>query len=86
MHIENLEEIIHLVSRGDTSATELLFDRPGGRKYFESIILIFVNNLPYQEEEKINLFGAIIEALNKIEKRIKRQKEGQQILRQVYFS
>jgi ribosome-associated translation inhibitor RaiA len=85
MHIENLKEIIHLVSKGDTSAAELLFDRPGGRKYFESIVLIVVNNLPYQEEEKIDLFTAFIHALNKIEKRIKRQKEGQRILRQVYF-
>lgn len=84
MQIEKLEQIIHLISKGDTSAAELLFNKPGGRKYFESIVLVVISNLPYSEDEKTDLFLAFIKALNKIEKRIKRQKEGQKILRQLY--
>lgn len=83
MQIEKLEQIIHLISKGDTSAAELLFNKPGGRKYFESIVLVVISNLPYSEEEKTDLFLAFIKALNKIEKSIKRQKEGQKILRQL---
>jgi len=84
MNMENLEQIIHLISRGDTSSAELLFNKPGGRKYLESIVLVVVSSLPYEEEEKVDLFSAFIKALNKIEQRIKHQKEGQKILRQLY--
>ncbi len=84
MQIEKLEQIMHLISKGDTGSAELLFNKPGGRKYFESIVLVIISNLPYSREEKADLFIAFIKALNNIEKRIKRQKEGQKILRQLY--
>ena len=84
MDKEKLEQIIHTMSKGDTSAAEVLFNKPGGRKYFESIVLMVVSNLPYSEEEKTDLFIAFRKALDKIEKRIKHQKEGQKILAQIY--
>lgn len=73
-----------MVSKGDTTAAELLFNKPGGRKYLESLVLVVITNLPAAEEEKEDLFLAFLKAMNKIEKRIKRQKEGQKILNQVY--
>ena len=85
MYMENLEQIIHIIAKGDTTSVELLFNKPGGRKYLESIVLVVISNLPYSQEEKVDLFSAFMNALNKIEKRIKHQKEGQKILNQVYF-
>ena len=85
MYIEKLEQIIHIIAKGDTSSVELLFNKPGGRKYLESIVLVVVSNLPYSQEEKVALFSAFMNALDKIEKRIKHQKEGQKILNQIYF-
>jgi ribosome-associated translation inhibitor RaiA len=85
MYIEKLEQIIRIIAKGDTSSVELLFNKPGGRKYLESIVLVVVSNLPYSQEEKVALFSAFMNALDKIEKRIKHQKEGQKILNQIYF-
>ena len=85
MYIEKLEQIIRIIAKGDTSSVELLFNKPGGRKYFESIVLVVVSNLPYSQEEKVALFCAFMNALDKIENRIKHQKEGQKILNQMYF-
>ena len=85
MYMENLEQIMHIIAKGDTTSVELLFNKPGGRKYLESIVLVVISNLPYSQEEKVDLFSAFMNALNKIEKRIKHQKEGQKILNQIYF-
>jgi ribosome-associated translation inhibitor RaiA len=84
MEHEKLEELIHIISKGDTSAVELLFDRPGGRTFLESVVLAVVCNLPYGQEEKEDVFNAFRKALSKIEKRIKHQRQGQQILEQVH--
>ena len=84
MQIEKLEQIIHMIAKGDTSSVELLFNKPGGRKYLESIVLVIVSNLPYSQVEKLALFSAFMNALDKIEKRIRHQKEGQKILNQIY--
>jgi hypothetical protein len=43
MYIEKLEQIIHMIAKGDTSSVELLFNKPGGRKYLESIVLVVVS-------------------------------------------
>ena len=83
MYIEKLEQIIRIIAKGDTSSIELLFNKPGGRKYLESIVLVVVSNLPYSQEEKVALFSAFVNALDKIEKRIKHQKQGQLILDQI---
>ena len=84
MQRDQLEQIINIISKGDTSPAELLFNKPGGRKYFESLILVVVTSLPYSQEEKENLFSTFIKVLDKIEKRIEHQKEGQKILRQIF--
>jgi ribosome-associated translation inhibitor RaiA len=84
MDTEKLEQIIHNISKGDTGLIEVFFKKPGGRKFFESLVLIVISRLPYEQEEKEDLFIAFRKALNKIEERIKHQKEGQKILQQVY--
>lgn len=81
MEREDLEQIIDIISKGDTSFAQTLFSRSGGRKYFESIIVVVISQLPYSQKEKKELFMALIRAMNKIEKRIERQKEGQKILK-----
>jgi ribosome-associated translation inhibitor RaiA len=84
MDIEKLEHIIHSISKGDTSVIEVLFKKPGGRKFLEGLVVIVISRLPYMQEEKEDLFIAFRKALDKIEKRIKHQKEGQKILQQIY--
>ena len=84
MDIKKLERIISIISKGDTSSAEVLFNKPGGRKYLESIILVVISSLPYIEEDKEDLFIAFHKAMNKIENRIKHQKEGQRILDPLY--
>lgn len=83
MNEEKLACIIQTISKGDTGAAELLFSRPGGRKYFESLIAVVISNLPYGQDEKADLFIAFRTGLDKIEKRIRHQKEGQEILKQI---
>lgn len=63
---------------------EVFFKKPGGRKFFENLVLIVISRLPYDQEEKEDLFIAFRKALDKIQERIKHQKEGQKILKQVY--
>jgi ribosome-associated translation inhibitor RaiA len=84
MNREKLEHLIKMVSRGDTSAAEKLFSKPGGRKYLESMVLVVVSSLPDLQDEKEDLFIAFLKVLDKIEVRIKRQKEGEKILKQLY--
>lgn len=84
MRSEELEQIIKLITRGETHSAEALFNKPGGRKYLENIVLIVITNLPSSDDEKEELFFAFVKVLNKLEKRIKRQKEGEKILEQVY--
>ena len=75
---------MNVVSKGDTTAIEGLFNKPGGRKFLERVILMVIYKLPYEQDDKEDLFMALRKALDKIEYRIKHQKEGQKILRQVY--
>jgi hypothetical protein len=84
MNIEKFEEAITIISRGDTSIAEALFSKPGGRKYFESIVAVVVSTLPGEAEEKEHLFRAFIKGLDRIEYRIKHQRQGQKILKQLY--
>jgi hypothetical protein len=83
MYIENFEQLVNIVSKGDTREAEVLFNKPGGRKHLESIVLIVLTNLPYSNEEKEELFIAFLKILEKMEKRIQHQKAGQKILDQV---
>ena len=83
MDSDNLNQLISLISKGDTSAVESLFSKPSGRKYLETVVLIVINTMTTSDEEKEELFNAFRRALNTIEKRIRRQHEGQQILDQL---
>jgi hypothetical protein len=81
---EHFEDMIRSISKGDTSMVEGFFCKPGGRKYLENIILILVNTLPQHYSEKKELYLGFIEVLDRMEHRIRRQKEGTEILRNVY--
>lgn len=80
MDPEKLENIVNIISKGDITAAEVLFEKPGGRKFLECIVLTVVCGMRADPEEKEDLFLAFRRALNKIEKRIYHQKQGQQIL------
>lgn len=85
MKTENLEEIIKILSKGNTSPAEKLLSKPGGRKYIESIVLIIISNLHVLQEEKEDVFQAFLHLLNMLENRIKHQKNGQAILNRIDF-
>jgi ribosome-associated translation inhibitor RaiA len=84
MDIEKLEQIINIISKGDTHSAEVLFNKPGGRKYLETTVLVFMSAIPSLDKDKEDLFIAFLKVLDRIENRIKHQKNGQKILRQVY--
>ena len=81
---EHFKHIIRTISRGDTSLVESFFRLPGGRKYLENIALILINTLPQHYGEKEEIYLGFVEVLNRMEQRIQRQKEGQEILEDVF--
>ena len=81
---EHFEEIIRIISKGDTSLLESFFRRPGGRKYLENITLILINTLPHNYDDKEELYLGFIEVLDRMEQRIRRQNEGQGILDDIF--
>lgn len=80
-HFNNL---IRTISKGDTSLVERFLSRPGGRKYLENVTLILINTLPHHYDEKEELYRGFVEVLGRMEQRIRRQKEGQEILNDVF--
>lgn len=80
----NLKEMIRTIARGDTSFAESFFQRPGGRKYLENISLILINTLAPHSGEKEEMYLGFVEVLDRLEKRIERQKEGEQILEDAF--
>ena len=84
MYSKDLNFIINAITKGDTSTAEKLFTKPGGKKYLQNLVLILINTMPHEPEDKEEIFRAFVKMLNTIEKRIKRQKEGEEILEQVY--
>ncbi len=81
---EHFRDIMRIVSKGDTSLVESFFRRPGGRKYLENITLILINALPHPIDEKEELYAGFVEVLDGMEQRIRRQKEGQETLENVF--
>ena len=79
MH-ENIEEVIRTISRGDTTLAETFFRRKGGRKYLENLTLILINTLAPHWGEKEEMYLGFVEVLNRMEQRIERQKEGEEVL------
>jgi hypothetical protein len=83
MNKNNFHKIIQTISKGDTSFAESFFEKPGGKKYLENIVLILVNTLPHIQDDKEEIYSGFVQILNRIEKRIQRQKEGTRILKQI---
>ena len=81
---KHFRDIIRTISKGDTSLVESFFRKPGGRKYLENITLILINALPHHYGEKEELFLGFVEVLDRMEQRIERQKDGQDILEDVF--
>jgi ribosome-associated translation inhibitor RaiA len=81
-----MRDLVNIISKGDTKTAEALFSKPGGRKYLENIVLVTLTTLPCSQEEKEESFMAFRSILNKIETRIRRQKQGQKILQQVFIN
>ncbi len=73
-----------MVSKGNTDTIEALFKKPGGKSYLETMVLMVLSNSGYLHDEKEALFNAFLKVTNNLEKRIKRQKDGEVILMQVY--
>jgi hypothetical protein len=86
MKFEEIEKIVRIASRGDTSEIESLFKRPGGRKFLETSILIMVNCLPVNEYDKRDYIKSFVQILDKMEERIKHQKRGEKILNEALKS
>lgn len=82
---EDLDQVVSILTKGDTAFAEELFTKPAGKKYFQHIVLIIINTLPYEQEEKEELFEAFTKISDKIQARIIHQKKGLQILAQVDF-
>jgi hypothetical protein len=77
------EEFINALSKTDTKYLEALQAIPNGRAMFEASIIQSIDKMNITNEEKgefILLFNSI---LNKMEERIKHQKQGEQILNQL---
>ena len=81
---EHFKNIIRSISKGDTSLVERFFRQPGGRKYLENITLILINTLPQHYGEKEELYLGFVEVLDRMEQRIHRQQEGEEILEAVF--
>lgn len=81
---EHFENIIRAISKEDTSLVERFFRQPGGRKYLENITLILINTLPQHYGEKEELYLGFVEVLDRMEQRIRRQQDGQEILESVF--
>lgn len=77
--------IIDTLAKGDTGFVERFFKKPGGRKHLENITLLLIHTLPNEHEEKEELYYGFVEVLDKLEKRIKHQHVGQQILEDVFL-
>ena len=77
---EHYKDMIHNISKGDTSFVEQYFQLPGGRKHLENITLILINALPHHYEEKKALYLGFVEVLDLMQERLRRQKEGAQLL------
>ena len=80
----HFNDIIRAISKGDTSLVESFCRQPGGRKYLENITLILINTLPHHYGEKEEAYRGFLEVLDRMEKRIRHQKEGTEILADVF--
>lgn len=80
---QHLRDIFRAMGKGDTEQLAALFRRPGGRKHLENLTLILIGTLPNAYEEKEALYKGFVSVLDRMERRIRRQEEGEEILAQV---
>lgn len=78
-----IDSIMNVISKGDTSHLESMFKKPGGRKFFESIAITLIVQLPGEVEEKKYLFQRFRSMLTVFEQRLLHQLQGQKILEEV---
>jgi len=81
---EYFKDIIHTLSKGDTTVVESFLRKPGGRKYLENITLILINALPQHDIDKEEMYFGFVEVLDRMEQRIQRQREGYEILNELF--
>ncbi|HZH35899.1 MAG TPA: hypothetical protein VEX65_01410 [Flavisolibacter sp.] len=81
---KNLDQMINTIAKGDTGLAESFLRRKGGRRYLENIMLILINTVTPHSNEKEEMWCGFVEVLNRMEQRIKRQQEGQQILNDTF--
>ncbi|MGI8637531.1 MAG: hypothetical protein ACR2KZ_19205 [Segetibacter sp.] len=52
--LEKLEQIVNIISMGDVAFAETLLNKPGGRSFLESLVLVVMcrlsHDLPDKEE------------------------------------
>lgn len=77
---EQFQHLIRVISKGDTRLVESFFRRPGGRKYLENITLILIHTLAPHYGEKEEMYQGFVEVLDRMEDRIRRKNEGEEIL------
>jgi hypothetical protein len=77
---EHLKDAILSIVKGDTGFAESFFRRPGGRRYLENISLILIHTLVPHATEKEEMYLGFVEVLDRMEQRIQRQQEGEEIL------
>lgn len=71
---------VNAIAKGDTRLAEGFFRRPGGRRYLENLSLILLNTLLPHSTEKEEMFTGFVQVLDKLEDRILRQYEGEEML------
>lgn len=81
---EHFKNTIHTLAKGDTHFAESFFRRPGGRRYLENLALILLHALVPHHTEKEEMYEGFVEVLDRMEKSIRRQKEGEAILEDVF--
>lgn len=77
---EHLKDIFQALGKGETQQLAGLFRRPGGRKHLENLTLILIGTLSEPIEEKQALYRGFVSVLDRMEDRIRRQEEGEEIL------
>lgn len=82
MKSEDIEKFVRIATTGDTTQIEWMFKKPGGRKFLETTILLIINQMPLTKEEKFNYVESFVKIMDKMETRIKHQKQGEKILKQ----
>lgn len=75
-----LHNDIRAIAKGSTRLAESFFRRRGGRRYLENLSIILLHTLLPHAAEKEAMYGGFVEVLDRLEGRIRRQREGEEVL------